>query len=99
MIQMRSLIFMSFMILGISSIFAITPIPIRFVPYSKLPIVEVEIEGKKYDLELDTGASGEVILRKDVLEEIQNKKFQETVRNFDIKGNLYESSEFILPHL
>jgi hypothetical protein len=87
------------MVLGIFPLFPITQIPIRFVSYSKLPIVEVEIEGIKYDFELDTGASGEIILRKDILEEIQNKEFQGIVRNFDIKGALYESSEFLLPHL
>lgn len=99
MINRRFLIFVSLMILWISSVFAITPIPIRFLPYSKLPIVEVEIEGQKYNLELDTGASGEIILRKEILEQIQHKKYQETVKNFDVKGNLYESSQFLLPHL
>ncbi len=96
---MRSLIFILLMILGIFPLFSVTQIPIRFVFYSKLPIVEVEIEGVNYDFELDTGASGEIIVRKDILEKIQNKEFRGIVTNFDVKGTLYQSSEFLLPHL
>lgn len=99
MTRMRFLISIFLLNLGISSAFAITPIPIRFLPYSKLPIIEVEIEGKKYNFELDTGASSDIILRKEVLEQVLNKQFQATAKIFDIKGNLYESSEFLITNL
>ncbi len=81
---------------GVSSVFSITPIPVQFFSYSNLPVIEIVIENKKYYLELDTGAVGDIVLKKNVLDQICNKKYQGIVKTVDINGNIYENSEFLI---
>lgn len=86
------------MVLGGSSIFGITPIPVQFFSYSKLPVIEVVIGEKKYYLELDTGAVGDIVLKKEILEHI-NKIDVGVVKTVDINGNIYENLEFLISNI
>jgi len=86
------------MVLGVSTIFGVTPIPVQFFSYSKLPVIEVIIEGNKYYLELDTGAVGDIVLKEEVLEQIEKKEIG-VIKTVDINGNIYENLEFLIPNI
>lgn len=85
-------------VLGVSPIFCLTSIPVHFFSYSKLPVIEVVIEDKKYLFEIDTGAIGDLILKKEILEQI-NKKNAGVIKTVDINGNVYESPEFLIANI
>jgi hypothetical protein len=86
------------MVLGVSNLFSLTPIPIQFFPYSKLPVIEAVIEGKKYYLELDTGSAGDLVLKEEILGQMTKKEIG-LIKTIDIKGNIYESFKFLISNL
>lgn len=92
------LLFMFNIILGVSTLYSLTPIPIQFFPYSKLPVIDVVIEGKKYYLELDTGAAGDLVLKTEILDQMTKKEVG-LIKTIDINGNIYENFEFLIPNL
>lgn len=92
------LLFMFNIMLGVSTLYSLTPIPIQFFPYSKLPVIEAVIEGKRYYLELDTGAAGDLVLKEEILDQMTKKEVG-LIKTIDINGNIYESFEFWIPNL
>jgi hypothetical protein len=70
-------------------------IPVVFVGNN--PLIEVEIEGKKYPLKLDLGAACQFAFFKEALEAITEKKFIEFLITTDIKGNQYKVGSYSVP--
>lgn len=92
------LLFMFNIMLGVSPLYSLTPIPIQFFSYSKLPVIEAVIEGKKYYLELDTGSAGDLVLKEEILDQMTKKEVG-LIKTVDINGNIYENFEFWIPNL
>lgn len=72
-------------------------IPVRFFPFINKPLINIEIEQRKYTLMLDTGSSHNLDLHKRVLAKIQNKTLVEVPKYFDVKGNGYLVRAFRSP--
>lgn len=72
-------------------------IPIRFFPYSNVPKVQAEIEGKQYSLLLDMGFSKQIDLKRKWIDQIKDIKKIENAKFFDVKGSEYEVSGFFIP--
>jgi hypothetical protein len=70
-------------------------IPVRIDDYWNLPLLQVEIEGNVYDVELDLGTRLST-LPKDNLDGI-NKEFYGTFYGFDMHGKAYASSIYQVP--
>lgn len=71
-------------------------VPLEFDPYSGCPIVSLQIEEKKYPLELDLGSKISLSLQNRVLKKI--KKTQDgTSRRLDYQGNRYETPCYLIP--
>src|SRR5690606_17701092 len=90
--------FMFNIMLGVSTLLGLTPIPVQFLPYTKLPVIEAIIEGKKYYLELDTGSAKDLVLKEKILEQMTKMEIG-LIKTIDIKGNIYESFEFLISNL
>lgn len=86
--------------MGVSSIFCSTySIPIEFPSYSKLPVIKVVIEDIEYSFEVDTGATGEIIINQEVLNLIHKKKYIGIIKTVDINGNICEEPKFVIPNI
>jgi len=72
-------------------------IPVSFFPFTKKPLIHIEIEKVKYTLMLDTGSSHNLDLHKRVLAKIQDKTLIEVPRYMDVKGNSYLVQGFRSP--
>lgn len=73
-----------------------TKLAVHYQPYSTIPAVEIALESKRYLIELDTGASDFLFLRKQILDELKKEEDVPSV-SFDIHGNQYTRSRFVLP--
>lgn len=60
---------------------------------------EVEIEGNKYIVQLDTGDSSSLLLRKEAVEKIKNKQEVQKKITYNLRGDRMESPCFILPSI
>lgn len=83
------------LIAGTSAFCANVPIPVYFFPYTDLPVIEIEIEGKKHLLELDTGCDA-LVLQAPLLE---NYTKLGPIKTSDIRGNIYSSFEYLVPNV
>ena len=72
-------------------------LPVSFFPFSRQPLIQVEIEGKKYTLLIDTGSSHRLGLHKRVLERFGDKEFLGVANYLDFKGNPYQIEVFRTP--
>jgi hypothetical protein len=72
-------------------------IPIQFIGNNAL--IEVEIEGGKYPVKLDLGASCQFAFFSDALETLCEKKFIEFITTTDVKGNQYKVKNYLIPHI
>lgn len=72
-------------------------IPIEFI--GNHPLVEVELEGKKYPVKLDLGAECQFAFFEEILKEIPEKKFVKFITTTDVKGNRYKVSSYSVPHV
>lgn len=70
-----------------------TRIPVRF---SKLSLMDVEIEGRKYSVEIDTGSGCDLALYNDVLNNVCFKRFSHEGEYYDINGDVYLNDNFII---
>ena len=66
-------------------------IPIEFLNAYQIPCTSVEIEGNRYQVEIDLGAKTALSLRIDVLEKLKKDPCG-TSRRIDFRGNQYETS-------
>jgi hypothetical protein len=73
-------------------------VPLQFLPTFNTFYINVEIEKKRYDLQLDLGFAGHFKLKKEFLDKIQ-KKDLEKVSWFDLQGIEYESNEYQVPKI
>lgn len=62
----------------------------------RLPVIEMEIEGKPYPLVIDLGSSAQLSLDTEVLEKINKKKWCESYF-LDYKGIHYKTPNYLLP--
>ena len=66
-------------------------IPCYFCHFSDCPIIDVEIEGIRHPFELDLGCnSGDIVIRKEILEKLQCKTLKGETNAFDVQGNSYQ---------
>ena len=72
-------------------------IPVRFFPFRDRPVIDIEIEEKKYSLLVDLGSSNQIVLHKQSMEKIQKKKLVSTSNYTGVKGNAYLTQTFLLP--
>ena len=72
-------------------------IPVSFFPFHREPLIQVEIEGKKYTLLIDTGSPHHLDLHKRVLEKLHHKEFIRVENYYDLKGNRYLINVFRAP--
>jgi hypothetical protein len=73
-------------------------IPVKFT-VSQIPYAEIEIEKKKYLLDIDLGANCDICLNKKTLEKISEKKLLGKTLSYDIRGNEYESNLYAIPKI
>lgn len=69
-------------------------IPVVFGP-SDVPRTEVEIQGKKYPLEIDFGSKFQLVLNHDILNNLK-KNQKGTLPSRDARGNMYTSPAYQL---
>ena len=74
-------------------------IPVRFFPFQNKPTMEIEIEGKKYSLLIDLGASQFLTLQKSCLDKIKSKSSISSSETIGIKGNVYCDPGFEIPRI
>jgi hypothetical protein len=74
-------------------------VPIRFSFLSHKPLLTIDIQGTSYTIMLDTGSSHPLDLHQRVLEKIPEKQFVQTEPYYDLRGDNYLVSQFILPEL
>ncbi len=74
-------------------------IAIHSIACSDAPLVKAKIEGTEYLLMLDLGCSSCLMLKDRVLNQLSHKEFMGMSRIFDINGNIYEQSEYKIPHV
>lgn len=72
-------------------------LPVQFI--AQAPCWEIEIEGRPLLVEIDTGLDGYFSLRKEALDQISNKIVTDQSKIFDVNGNMYEHSSFIIPEI
>jgi hypothetical protein len=70
-------------------------IPIQWIGDNAL--VEVQVEGKKFLVKLDLGASCQFAFFSEALESIRGKKFIEFITTTDVKGNQYKEKSYSVP--
>ena len=73
-------------------------IPIEFLNAYQIPCTSVEIEGNRYQVEIDLGAKTALSLRIDVLEKLKKDPCG-TSRRIDFRGNQYETSLYLIPEV
>src|SRR3989338_9813381 len=69
-------------------------IPVLFSPFPDKPLVEIEIENRKYVVLFDSGSSFAVSLKSKALKTIKNKKPISDLIVGDMKGNRYVCPSF-----
>ena len=74
-------------------------LPISFFPFTWKPLVELEIEKKRYTFLVDTGSSHLLDLHDRVLQKVKNKKFVDIDRYVDIAGREYPVSRFLIDEM
>lgn len=67
-------------------------IPIRFGS-AGIPLLEVEIQDKKYSIEMDLGSKFQLSLNREIINQLNKKPYGTLVRK-DIKGRAYEVSTY-----
>jgi len=72
-------------------------IPLQFIGNNVL--MDVEIEGEKYPIKLDLGASSQFTFFSETLKKIHEKKFLEFVTTIDVKGNEYKVNSYSIPYI
>ncbi len=72
-------------------------IPIRFIPFMGTPLLDIELEGKKYSLDVDLGCSYLLCLDSKVLDGVKSKEPAEEIDTFDIHGKKHTLRGFKLP--
>ncbi|MBS0624996.1 MAG: hypothetical protein JSS32_02990 [Verrucomicrobia bacterium] len=72
-------------------------LPLSFDPEKHCAALEVEIESKKYPLQIDTGEFADLVLLDYVLKDIKCKIEREPVASLDIKNNRYLSPSYEIP--
>lgn len=75
-----------------------TPMPIGFSD-ANIPFTEVEIEGRIYFFEIDSGCDFPLSMRSDLLERIEQKESIGTGKWRDVKGNWYETPAYLIQQL
>ena len=71
-------------------------IPIECLNSYQIPCTSIEIEGNKYQVEIDLGSKTAISLDKKVLGKIDKKQCG-TSRRIDFRGNEYETSTYFIP--
>lgn len=74
-------------------------ISIYSIACSNAPLVKVKIEGTEYLLIFDLGCNMCLMLKDRVLNTLNHKEYMGISRFFDINGNIYEQSEYKIPHM
>lgn len=75
-----------------------TPMPVGFSD-ANIPFTEVEIDGKVYFFEIDSGCDFPLSMRRDLLDRIGRKEHIGTGKWRDVKGNWYETPAYLLQKL
>lgn len=70
-------------------------LPVQFSS-SNLPYTEIELEGRKYLATIDLGGTIECALKPELLEKV-SKQYYDSSKWIDIRGNIYEAKEYIVP--
>jgi len=73
-------------------------IPIDRLNLYRIPCVTVEIEGKRYPVEVDLGSKTALSLHSHVLREIHKESIG-FARRIDFRGNQYETKVFLIPQV
>jgi hypothetical protein len=74
-------------------------IPLYFFWFTDAAVVQVEIEGRYYAMEIDTGADGWGSLQESALKAVGQKEYKQMIKFFDVKGNVYEVPEYLIPSM
>ena len=76
-------------------------VPIKISQFSKanIPQIEVSIEDKTISCKVDLGCDSQIILPKEIIESLTNKKFIEKEHFFGVRGKSYESDVYELPEI
>ncbi|MBS0625078.1 MAG: aspartyl protease family protein [Verrucomicrobia bacterium] len=74
-------------------------VPVKFTTRVQLPIIEAEIQGIPLKLVIDSGASCDLMLRKEILDKIERKRGAGHAKYLDVKGTLRHSPLYRLPSL
>jgi hypothetical protein len=74
-------------------------IPVYYKASSDIPVVDLEIESKKYVMEFDTGAQHYIALQKRCLDQIVDKIGMGTGTYCDLHGRSYERPAFQVPKI
>lgn len=74
-------------------------VPVYYHSSSDSPIVDVEIEGRKYRTIWDSGSSGCIALHKRIVDQLQEKESYGARFFGDIKGNSYEEKRYLIPEI
>lgn len=61
------------------------------------PMIVLEIQNKKYLVEVDLGDPEKICLFKEILDQLETTKLQKVTRLLDFKGNFYTSPIFSVP--
>ncbi len=108
MIKNKSpLFFVSCLILGAFCFFyakeqrekSYSQISIHFLPNPYRAVIPIEIEKETYLLQIDSGSSEGIVLRKEFTDKIQEKSPDGLSAKMDIKGNIYSSKKFKIPKI
>ncbi|MBN1216103.1 MAG: hypothetical protein JXA99_11770 [Candidatus Lokiarchaeota archaeon] len=63
------------------------------------PCINVEIDSKKYLLEVDLGAKGYLTVKKSILENLNVKKLETSDVWYDLKGKKYQTPNYLLSEI
>lgn len=74
-------------------------IPVHYNPVSDIPLIELEIESKKYVVELDSGGQHYIALQKRCLDQIIDKESVGSSTYYDMCGKVYEKPIFQVPRI
>lgn len=72
-------------------------IPVKFT-FSQIPYVETKIKKQNYFLKIDSGSDFELSIKKDLIKKIARSREEKTTR-YNIKGNEYEISKYLIPKI
>lgn len=70
---------------------------VQFFPFRDRPVIKLEIEGKKYSCLIDTGSSHPLILQKNCIEKIKQKKSLDLRNSIGFRGKSYPTQSFEFP--